>query len=207
MHFVKLSKNNFNKSTVKNKKNTTTVTMEQLAVALKLLSGAKIAQSNENITITISTSPPADKKDNDIREISGALWYEAYARSRVEKLKEFETFEKKAADIFQPLRSLGSSNITNRPVAPGLHNITPKTVLDAINRWIPNVDNNDGLDDVHDDKPIDQILESHRIKDEGLRDAISASKTLLGDGIQQSPNAHLAWIAACLSIEVCRVFL
>lgn len=158
--------------------------MAQLIIPAEPAPGVAIDQTNGKITITIATTPPSDGKPTD--KDTRALWHAAYARLRTEHTEELETFENQARIAFRPLQRSNSSNALGRSVAPGWHNMTAKTVLGAVHRWISE-------EEPHGDESEEE---------DKVRRALASTKALLSRNMQESPSAHLAWAAAGLCIQV-----
>lgn len=160
--------------------------MAQLNIATEPAPGVIIDQKDDKITITITTTPPTD--DKAIGLDTRALWCEAYARLHEEHTKELVDFEEQARIVFKPLQRRNSSNALARSGMLSWHNMAQNTVLGAIHRWIFEGDS-DGTRETDRDEE-----EEHN---EALR-VLSSIKTLLNKNVQESPGAHLAWVAASL---------
>ncbi|KAM3432265.1 hypothetical protein NHJ13734_006958 [Beauveria thailandica] len=144
--------------------------------------GVTIANNDDNITIAITTKPPSD--DISIGQDTRALWYAAYARLREKHTEELVDFEEQACIVFRLLQRSSSSNAHSCSAVAGLHNLAPNTVLGAVHRWISEAIEED------DDEEEDEV-----------RRALTSTMTMLRRNMQESPNAHLAWVAACLCIQ------
>lgn len=163
-------------------------TMAQLTVPTEPVSGVTISHTDDTITITIAATSPSD--DGPIDKDTRALWHAAYARLREEHTEELDRFEKQARIAFRPLQRSNSSNVQGRSATPGWHTMAPKTVLDAVHRWLSE----------REEEGDTKVSEGEWEND--VRRALWATKTLLSRNVQESPSAHLAWVAAALCIQV-----
>ncbi|KAG8156325.1 hypothetical protein KVR01_013777 [Diaporthe batatas] len=73
----------------------------------------------------------------------------------------------------------------------------PNAVLRAVERWIS--EGNSGGDSVTEGDSGSEGEDEGR--EDGVRGALASTKTLLTRNIEQSPSAHLAWVAASLCIQ------
>lgn len=168
--------------------------MAQLTVPPEPVPGVNISHNDGAITITIATTTPSD--DGPFDKDARALWHSAYARLWEAHTKELERFENQADIAFRPLQRSNSSNSRSRSATPGWHYMAPKAVLSAVHRWISEREETD-------------TSESEAEEGNEFRCALSSTKTLLSRNVEDSPSAHLAWVAAglCIQVGVCCTLL
>ncbi|KAM3491703.1 hypothetical protein MY3957_005037 [Beauveria namnaoensis] len=157
--------------------------MAQHDIPTHLAPGVTMANNDDEITIKIMTKPPSDDVSNS--QDTRALWYAAYARLRERYTGELVDFEEQVRIIFRLLQGSSDANVHRRFTMTGLHNLAPNTVLDSVHRWISKA-----RAEENDDEERDKVCR-----------ALVSTLTKLSRNIQKSPNAHLAWIAACLCIQ------
>ncbi|KAL1897942.1 hypothetical protein Sste5346_003794 [Sporothrix stenoceras] len=176
--------------------------MAQLNISSQPAPGVTIDQNDDKITITITTTttPPSD--DGPVGPDTPSLWHEAYVRLREEHTEELVSFEEQVRLAFRPLQRRNSPNALGHSAVPGLHNMAPGTVLGAVQRWISEGESKgDERDEgTERDDGTERDEGTEREKNEARR-ALLSTKRLFNRNMQESPSAHLAWVAASLCVQ------
>ncbi|KGQ03424.1 WD repeat-containing protein 5 [Beauveria bassiana D1-5] len=177
--------------------------MAMLNISTRPAPGVTIVNDDGKITVTIMTKPSSN--DIAIDRDTRALWYTAYARLREMHKKELIEFEEQARIVFSLLHRSSSSNASGRSAMAGLHNMAPDTVLGAVLRWITDARSKDEDEKEEENEEKDEEEDEEEEEEEEevdeVRRALTSTMTLLIRNMQESPSAHLAWVAASLCIQ------